>query len=74
MSSTAVAFLAACHFAAAFNSVAHVEYHYLHQVFFDQFELNIAQGLDGEFQLPCTAGLGFELPLDWVQHQFSVSL
>ncbi len=74
VSSTAVAFLAACHFAAAFNTVAHVEYHYLHQVFFDRFELNFAQGLEGEFQLPCTAGLGFELPLDRVQHQCSVSV
>ena len=74
VSSTAVAFLAASHFAAAFDTVAHVEYHYLHQVFFDQFKLNLTQEVVGEFQLPNTAGLGFELPLDRVQHHLTVTV
>lgn len=58
VSSTAVALLAACHYAAASNMVAHVEYHYLHQVFFEHIDLNPDEGW---ISLPDKPGIGIEL-------------
>jgi len=66
VSSTAVAFAAACHFAAANKCVAHTEYHTVHQVFNDEFTLQALQGQPGWFQMPQRPGLGISLPLDCV--------
>lgn len=74
VSSTAVALLAASHFAAASGSVAHTEYHFIHQVFFDALNLNQVPGLPGWFQLPDEPGLGMSLPLTSVSHEFSAAL
>lgn len=60
VSSTAIALLAACHFAAASSAVAHVEYHFLHQVFFDN--LDLPSPVAGYLQLPDHSGLGMDLP------------
>ncbi|MFK8083399.1 MAG: enolase C-terminal domain-like protein [Granulosicoccus sp.] len=62
VSSTAVALLAAAHYAAASQSIAHVEYHHLHQVFFDRLKLTPIRNRKGWFQLPEAHGLGIELP------------
>jgi len=73
VSSTAVATLAACHFAAAFKQVAHVEYHYVHQVFFDQLALLPSKQKFGRFDLPTTPGLGIVLPEGCVVEAFSIA-
>jgi len=62
VSSTAVALMAACHFAAACESVAHTEYHFVHQVFFDELDLRPIRGNAGWYQLPDRSGLGVTLP------------
>ena len=59
VSSTAIALLAACHFAAATKTVEHVEYHYLHQVFFE--DLDLMQPERGWISLPDKPGIGMEL-------------
>ncbi|WP_424971005.1 mandelate racemase/muconate lactonizing enzyme family protein [Dinoroseobacter sp. S76] len=61
VSSTAFAFLAAAQMAAASPQIAHVEYHYVHHVFFDRLE---ARPSKGSFALPDPPGIGFELPHD----------
>lgn len=63
VSSTAVALLAACHFAAS-HKVAHTEYHFIHQVFFDELELSKVAGRTGWFQLSSSPGIGISLPYD----------
>jgi L-alanine-DL-glutamate epimerase-like enolase superfamily enzyme len=70
VSSTAVAFLAASHFAAAYPNVAHVEYHCLHLVFFDQLNLNFDTETPGNICLSEQVGLGFELDTRHVTHEF----
>jgi len=61
VSSTAIAFLTACHFCASIPSVTHVEYHYIHQVFFEHLDLPPIR--DGWLQLSEDAmGLGMQLP------------
>ena len=70
VSSTAVALMAACHFAAS-HTVAHVEYHYLHQVFFDQLNLQPVAGMRGWFTLPDKPGLGMALPESDIQTVFT---
>ena len=62
VSSTAVALMASVHFAASSSEVAHVEFHYLHQVFFDHLKLKPVPDRIGYFQLPATPGLGIVLP------------
>jgi len=62
VSSTAIALLAACHFAAASHQVAHVEFHYLHQVFFENLGLPSMKDTNGWLKLPEQAGLGMTLP------------
>jgi L-alanine-DL-glutamate epimerase-like enolase superfamily enzyme len=72
VSSTAVATLAACHYAAADSQVAHVEFHHVHQVFFDELELHLIPDSNGQFTLPTTPGLGMSLPLDKVVEELSL--
>jgi len=72
VSSTAIAFLAACHFAAACSAVAHVEYHFLHQVFFEELDLQSLE--EGWFQLSDNIGLGMELPDGEIETAYSASL
>jgi len=73
VSSTAVALLAASHFAAASSIVAHTEYHYLHQVFFDDLDIEPIGDNLGWFQLSDDPGLGFTLPTEQVKTEFEVS-
>lgn len=62
VSSTAIALMAAAHFAAADRQVAHVEFHTVHQVFFDQLDI-VSDRLDnGTIALPETPGIGLVLP------------
>lgn len=61
VSSTAVALMAACHLAASDDCIAHVEYHTVHQVFFDQLALQKPTGTGKRIKLPETAGMGIEL-------------
>ncbi|MEQ3624498.1 MAG: mandelate racemase/muconate lactonizing enzyme family protein [Celeribacter sp.] len=62
VSSTGLALMAACHLAASEPLVAHVEYHMVHQVFFDEFDLQPPQFSPLTFALPDTPGLGVSLP------------
>jgi len=70
VSSTAVAFLAAYHFAAANHAVAHVEYHCLHQVFFE--DLALARHPDGAGHRVTgdAPGLGITLSPEQVTSEF----
>ena len=61
VSSTAGALAAACHLAAADKTIAHVEYHYVHTVFFEYFPLVPVNG-SGRQRLPDAAGLGLSVP------------
>jgi len=70
VSSTAVALMAACHYAAASESVAHTEYHYVHQVFFDRLDLTPLDSEPGWFQLSDKPGLGISLPMSSVKTEF----
>ena len=71
VSSTAIALLAACHFAAASDAVAHTEYHFVHQVFFDDLSLSPIRGNPGWFQLPLRPGLGIDLPREQLDTGFT---
>lgn len=73
VSSTAVAFLVAAHLSAAYNSVAHVEYHYVHQVFFDQLPGRVGESGTGIYALSDNYGLGIELDTSKVKHEFTLS-
>ncbi|WP_368184928.1 enolase C-terminal domain-like protein [Aestuariibius sp. HNIBRBA575] len=66
VSSTSVALIAACHLAAASKDIAHVERHYVHQVFFEQLNLASSPDSPGQFFLPEKPGLGCFLPKDQV--------
>ncbi len=70
VSSTAVAFMAASNFAAAYPQVAHVEFHTVHQVFFDEPRAMSDQLLNGNVTLNDTHGLGITLPLQHVTQAF----
>jgi len=72
VSSTAVALLAASHFAAANKLVAHTEYHSVHQVFFDDLDLARVEGMQGWFQLPDKPGLGMSLPISSVKCELTL--
>lgn len=73
VSSTAVAFLAAAHLAAAYDSIAHVEYHYVHQVFFEQLSGSVGELDVGVYALSSNHGLGIALDTSKVKHQFTLS-
>ena len=73
VSSTAVALLAAAHYATISPTIAHVEYHFLHQVFFDHFELEPVENQPGWFRLPNAPGLGINLPESETHLAFEVS-
>jgi len=73
VSSTAVALAAACHFAAANNRVAHTEYHYVHQVFTDELNLQKVPEHPGRFRLTAAAGLGITLPMSAVNHEYKLT-
>ncbi|WP_424965870.1 enolase C-terminal domain-like protein [Dinoroseobacter sp. S375] len=70
VSSTAHAFVAAAHMAAAYPQIAHVEYHYVHHVFFDQLS---AQPVGGAFALPMQPGIGMAPPLDQLTHHATLN-
>ena len=70
VSSTAIALMAACHLAAADDSIAHVEQHFVHQVFYNRLALSARPGRLGVFELPTIAGLGMELPNDGLKTEF----
>ncbi|NIA71331.1 mandelate racemase/muconate lactonizing enzyme family protein [Pelagibius litoralis] len=72
VSSTAVALMAACHFAAADETVAHVEYHHLHQVFFDRLPWSGTE-FGSQMPLPDRPGLGISLPQDGTEFAFELS-
>lgn len=61
VSSTSVALLAACHAAAALPAIAHVEYHMVHDVFFDTLRLVPLDGETSVFGIPDEPGLGMAL-------------
>lgn len=61
VSSTAIALMAACHLAASDDRIAHVEYHTIHQVFFDQLALRQSANAAGRVSLPDRTGLGISL-------------
>jgi len=67
VSSTAVAEMAAFHFAAAHRQVASVEVHQVHRMLFDLFPATVAQVRDGRITLPETPGLGLDLPPERVE-------
>lgn len=64
VSSTAVALMAAAHLAAAEDTIAHVERHYVHQVFYDRLAFRPSPDRPGLFDLPRKPGLGIDLPYD----------
>ncbi|MCY4207178.1 MAG: hypothetical protein OXD29_04405 [Roseovarius sp.] len=61
VSSTALALTAAAQFAASENQVAHVEYHTIHDVFFDWLSICRLPKANGEYMPPAAPGLGFSL-------------
>ena len=73
ISSTAIALMAASHFAGAVSEVAHVEYHFVHQVFFDSLTFKPSPVPGGRHQLPHAAGLGIGLPHGNTQLQFELT-
>jgi len=72
VSSTAVALITACHYAAATSTVAHTEYHFLHQVFFELLEFSLVSERPGWFQLSAKPGLGISLPLSECKVEFDI--
>jgi len=73
VSSTSVALVAACHLAAASKDIAHVERHYVHQVFFEQLNFVSSPDFPGQFSLPKVSGLGCFLPKDQVTVHFETT-
>ena len=61
VSSTAVATLISAHLAAAIENIAHVEYHSLHQVFFDRLGNVGPENPPDNCSLPIRPGLGIDL-------------
>jgi D-arabinonate dehydratase len=70
VSSTAIAFMAAVHAAAAHPAVAHVEYHTIHTVFFDKLELTQRKDAPSRATPPDKPGLGISLPKTGVSVAF----
>ncbi len=70
VSSTAVATMAAAHIGAAHSAIGPVEYHMVHQLFFEHLPFR-ATGLRGSaVSLPDAPGLGIDLPLGRVTDAF----
>ena len=61
VSSTAVALIAACQSAASDDRIAHVEYHYVHTVFFDDLKLKRHEAHDLRHSFPDTPGRGMTI-------------
>ena len=72
VSSTAIALMASYHLAAAHSAIAHVEFHYVHQVFFEQMKLTQRPDLPGRYFAPDLLGLGIELPVDALVHEMQI--
>ena len=66
ISSTAIALMAASHIAAADSTIAHVEYHTVHDVFFDTLKIKDQTTLNKRFVMPGDSGLGISLPISEV--------
>ncbi len=64
VSSTALATMVACHLAAAHEAIVNVEYHSVHQSFFDHLPFTPADLNQGHVSLPSSPGLGLTLPID----------
>ena len=73
VSPTAIALMVACHFAAAEPSVAHVEYHFIHQVFFGLLQISTPDKPGDRHWLPEQIGLGTTLPMDLTDSQFGLT-
>ena len=73
ISSTAIALMAACQIAAADNAIAHVEYHYLHRVFFDDLTLEVQPDHSDHFSLSNCPGLGISLPIKDIVAEFEMA-
>ena len=73
VSSTAIALMAASHFAAAEPAVAHVEYHTIHQVFFDLLDISQPDQSDVRHRLPEKPGLGLTLPINLTSPEFELT-
>jgi L-alanine-DL-glutamate epimerase-like enolase superfamily enzyme len=73
ISSTAVATMTGCHLAAALESINPVEYHMVHQVFFDHLPFSTNDLKGSKVSLPDTAGLGISLVSDNVKEEFCLN-
>lgn len=71
-SSTAVATYAAAHLGAASATIAHVEIHMIHQVFFDRLSLDGAAFTASRWRLPDRPGLGIALEPERVTTAFGM--
>ncbi len=76
VSSTAVALCVAWHLALASNKIAHVEYHFVHQVFFETLKINPKTFLGDESSSGCTfisrPGIGIQPVEPDIQPEFSL--
>ena len=73
VSSTALAFSAAWHLAMAIGKVAHVEYHYVHQVFFDALQLTPQKCISGYPGVTESLGIGITISELDVQPGFHIA-
>jgi L-alanine-DL-glutamate epimerase-like enolase superfamily enzyme len=62
-----------CHLAAALESINPVEYHMVHQVFFDHLPFSTNDLKGSKVSLPDTAGLGISLVSDNVKEEFCLN-
>jgi len=72
VSSTAVALLAACHVSLFCSLVEHVEYHFVHQVYFDELGVTAAQLINADSEILNRVGLGVCLDDISVNPEFSL--
>jgi len=72
VSSTAVALLAACHISLCCDLIEHVEYHYVHQVYFAQMGLTATGLMNGDSEYMNGVGLGVCLDDLCVNPEFSL--
>lgn len=70
VSSTAVATMVAAHIGAAHRAVGPVEYHMVHQLFFEHLPFKVADLRDSAVSLPDAPGLGIGLPQGRVKEAF----
>jgi len=73
VSSTAVALLTACHLSLGIDRIAHVEYHYIHQVFFKSLDLTAATLKYRDSKLLNKIGLGIDVNELDVEPQFTLT-